>query len=168
MVMQCCCASNRCRIVNSSDSSIVVHANCGDSTKDLYLGPHVTERHLIDQPVKVSSKAAGNAVACTFKADGPLSALRLSGFILGPSGYTAPIRFYDLKTASSPTLTAVGLDTSAHTVAVVKNVSDAVVVVTPRFAELKATRPYTRLSCGAPATVVNNPEFNALSRNLRL
>lgn len=73
--------------------------------------------------------------SCEITSDGAVSALRVIGVVEAERNYAAPIRFYDTATATFPSLTAVGVETSAEVHVVVHNVTDAPVLFTPVLSE---------------------------------
>src|SRR5260370_38460668 len=75
--------------------------------------------------------------------DGAVDALRPVGSVVAP-GYSAPIRFYDPKTATFQSLTAVGLEKTAETHVTVHNVTDGPVEFTPIVRGAALSNPFTQ------------------------
>jgi hypothetical protein len=100
-------------------------------------------RHLEPPDVGPILHAGKVPFACEIVSDGPIDALRPIGTVVAP-GYSAPIRFYDPKTATFSSLTAVGLETAAETHVTVHNVSDAPIEFVPILREAALTNPQTQ------------------------
>ncbi len=105
----------RLALINASTDSVFVKMKCGLASAEFVVPAQTTKLHNIDPSGKDPIVRTGDkAYACEIIFDGALDALRTVGTVFA-LGYSAPIRFYDPKTATFPSLTAVGLETSAGT-----------------------------------------------------
>lgn len=130
-------------LTNDSIASIFVKMKCGPLVEEFVIPSKTTKgRHveLHNGPIVPAGRVP---VSCDLVSDGAVDALRPVGTVVAP-GYNAPIRFYDPKTATFQSLTAVGLETAAETHVLVHNLTDKSVEFTPILREAALSNPYTR------------------------
>jgi len=116
---------------------------CGPLAEEFVIPSRTTQvRHfdLPEGPIVASGRAP---LSCEIVSDGAVDALRPVGSVTAP-GYSAPVRFYDPKTATFPSLTAVGLETTAETHVTIHNVTDTQIELTPILREAALVKPYTQ------------------------
>lgn len=137
-------------LINSSAGSLLVKMRCAQTSEEFVIPAKTTAIRHIELPGGPIVRVGRVPVSCEIVSDGSVDALRPVGSVVA-SEYAAPIRFYDPKTATFSSLTAVGVDTAAETHVTVHNVSDAPVEFTPIVRE---------------AALVNFSERSAASRTL--
>ncbi|WP_125486824.1 hypothetical protein [Edaphobacter aggregans] len=116
---------------------------CGVVAEEFVIPSKTTKVRHIELPNGPIIHGGRVPVSCEIVSDGAVDALRPVGSVVAP-GYSAPIRFYDLKTATFQSLTAVGLDTAAETHVMVHNVTDNPVEFTPILREAALSNPITQ------------------------
>ncbi|HTF63634.1 MAG TPA: hypothetical protein VK638_13115 [Edaphobacter sp.] len=135
-------ASARISLTNTSNESVLVNIQCGLFAKSISVSAYSTDIQTISiADLKNQHSFAGEAASCDINFNSAVSALRVAGVIHGKHEYAAPIRFYDPATATFPSLTAVGVDTSSETIAVVHNLTDESIQYTPVIAEATLDEP---------------------------
>ncbi|WP_260704146.1 hypothetical protein [Edaphobacter flagellatus] len=130
-------------LTNSSTGNIDVKMKCGPLSDEFVIPSKTTTIRRVELHDASIVHVGRFPVSCDMTSDGAIDALRPVGTVIA-DGYSAPIRFYDPKTATFPSLTAVGLDPSAETHVTVHNVSDAPVDITPIVREAALSNPLTK------------------------
>jgi hypothetical protein len=134
----------RLALTNGSSGSIFVKMKCGQLAEDFVIPSKRTKVRQIDLPDAGPILHSGRVpVSCDIVSDGAVDALRPVGSVVA-SGYSAPIRFYDPKTATFPSLTAVSLETAAETHITVHNVTGDPVEFVPIVREAALANPYSQ------------------------
>jgi hypothetical protein len=117
-------------ISNPSDARIHVQMHCGRVDEDFVVSANGTKvKTMSIEDLNGLFPLPVTPASCQITSDAAVSTLRVVGSIKAKSGYAAPIRFYDPATATASSLSAVGIETSAETHVVVRNLTDQPVVV---------------------------------------
>lgn len=129
-------------LTNTSKDNLLVDMHCGSFSKNISISGSGTDIELLSRSdISRDQFVVNGAASCDITSDGDPTTLRVVGVVNGKHGYAAPIRFYDPATATFPSLTAVGVDTSADTVIVLHNLSDEPVRYTPTMVEATLKEP---------------------------
>lgn len=132
----------RLALTNQSAGSLFVRMHCGTENEEFVVAGRTTEvRKIPARDLNLGGHSLPGAMGCEIVSDGAIDALRPVGMVSGPN-YSAPIRFYDPKTATFKNLTAVGLETSAISHVVIHNVSDFPAEIVPVLSEATLSKPH--------------------------
>ena len=135
-------ASARITLSNTSNDNTLITLHCGLFSREVSIAAFNTDIEVLSKSdINPQQFPITEAASCDITSDSAASTLRVVGVVSGAHGYAAPIRFYDPATSTFPSLTAVGVDTSAETIAVLHNISDEPVRYTPILAEATLDEP---------------------------
>lgn len=132
----------RLALTNKSTLTIDVGIICGSMNEHVSVPAYQTRDQEVGlEDLGQSTNVGGVPVGCELSYAGSKDALRPSG-IVRASGYSAPIRFYDPSTATSGSLTAVGLRLAPETFVSAYNSSSEPIRLNPIIREAALNQPY--------------------------